>query len=224
MTLELRYWREILSTPIIAQNLSNILDTLLTANGKRNCIFLHGPASTGKSLLLKLFTSHLPEKDIGYFISQECGSDFYFQNLPGSKLYLGEEVRACAKNIDALKLLWEGSNKLRTDKKFKCHTKVYPKPVLCTSNRHPWALISAEKVAIEDRCVYISLTDRIPPHIGQTLYRDTIVCKHLISALLEQRQQELDSWSHVHQYERAELESEPNINRFGISTDTTKAQ
>ncbi len=170
-------------------HLEEMMKTLRGQNGKRNTIFMQGESNCGKSLMAKFLTSHLEDWQIGYFMQLDSAKSTYFEPLLSKdglerEVYIGEEVRIHPNNVDSLKLLFEGSRSLRSDRKFKGQVQVPARPVIVTTNTSPWYLCPGEATPILNRCVYIRLIRPVPDDIGSILYKDNVVCRSMMQEMM----------------------------------------
>ena len=111
-----------------------LFPTLFQENGKVQTLHMYGPASAGKSRLVDLFTSVYKENQIGVLKPDGLGGQFWLESLVGKEIYVCEEFKVNTSNIEDVKLLFEGSNRLSACVKFSTNVSLASKPVLVTGN------------------------------------------------------------------------------------------
>jgi len=115
------------------QKFASDLKCLLTMNDfKRNCLRLWGPASTGKTLVIKAIASHFLAHYQGM-----CGahSDFAHEGFINVAVAVVEEVFLLPKEADDWKSLMCGQN-LSVNNKYKPKQQIKRTPILMTSNHY----------------------------------------------------------------------------------------
>ena len=84
---------------------------------KRNGVILVGPPDTGKSAIIKLLQSLYERYEVGLFRTTDRTGSFWFDDLPGKLLYIGEEISLNDITVEHCKLLLEGSPNCMTEVK-----------------------------------------------------------------------------------------------------------
>ncbi len=126
--------------------------TRVEANdGKARCVYLQGPASTGKSSLMLLLSCLYRDAEIGNFGPQGVNSQFWLDNLYGKELYLGDEALATPLNIQTYLLLLEGNKGNKTEIKYGDKVELEAKPVIIACNKDIYADCQAYQDAVLKR-------------------------------------------------------------------------
>lgn len=153
--------------PVVKWN--NILITMSREDGspsKVKTVYLTGVASGGKSSIMTLLSSMYADHEIGTFGPQAINSQFWFDNLYGKEIYLGDEVYATGVNINNLLMLMEGNSNLQTEIKYGGKVKIRPKPVVIGCNNHLFINCQAFADAVLARVVHIHFIRRCPPNLN----------------------------------------------------------
>jgi len=134
--------------------------------GKRNCIYMHGTSNGGKTTISRLLSCVYDEREIGSIPTQGNEGTFWLQGLVSKQLYHAEELLVTSKNIDTVKILFEGSEDLKTDMKYGSPVTIDKNPIICTSNERIWANASGYHSAIKNRAVIKKFTKEVDPDIN----------------------------------------------------------
>lgn len=132
---------------------------------KVRTVYLHGPASTGKSSVMQLLTSVYDMREIGRFGPQGSMSQFWLEDLINKEVYLGDEAPANPMNIQTYLLLLEGNSALKTEIKFGGKPSLLPKPVIVACNQHIYINCQAHSRAVLDRVYRLHLENRVPTYV-----------------------------------------------------------
>lgn len=134
-----------------------VFDIMTDKLGKVNTVYLVGPPSVGKSSIVLLLSSLYEDYEIGRFAVQNCTTQFWLQDLYQKNLYIGEEVKANAINIQTFLLLLEGNPNLYTEIKYKENVQLARKPVLISTNYDIWSNCCAYASACMERIYRVEL-------------------------------------------------------------------
>lgn len=158
--------------------LRNGYDPLLCSNilvrwarcgfGKRNTIWLFGPATTGKTNIAEAIAHSVPF----YGCVNWTNENFPFNDCVDKMLIWWEEGKMTNKIVEAAKAIMGGS-KVRVDQKCKGSVQIDPTPVIITSNTDMCVVADGNsftlehKDPLEERMFKFLLTTRLPPDFGK---------------------------------------------------------
>lgn len=137
-----------------------VMSRLGNAHSKVRTIYLQGPASCGKSAIMRLLTSVYDSREIGRFGPQGSTSQFWLEDLVGKEVYCGDEAPGNPLNIQQYLLLLEGNAALKTEIKYGGKPSLRPKPVIVACNQDIYSACQAFARPVLDRCLPIRLTER----------------------------------------------------------------
>nr|WCR62146.1 MAG: NS1 [Parvovirinae sp.] len=136
-------------------------------NGKRNTLLLHGPGSTGKSLIAQSLN-----EAVGLFGNYNHTNENFPWNDCANKLTIWvEECPNLGKQVETFKTLMSGQ-KVRIDQKGKGSIELQSTPVIITTNNdidivQIGALTQPQHAEpIKLRCCRVLLNDRLPEDFG----------------------------------------------------------
>jgi len=133
------------------QFIANIDAVMSDRAGKRRTLLFEGDASSGKSLLASVITAMYEPHEIGLISTQNSNSTFWLQDVIGKSVYMAEELMLDEKNVQAVKMLFEGNPLLKSDVKFADHQMIPYRPVIVTTNHTLWRYCSQESQPIKQR-------------------------------------------------------------------------
>lgn len=152
-------------------DMQQVIRILHQRNGKRNCLLLEGAPSFGKSAFVKLLAGtfsvvHMPvwREQSQFVMSAFC--DWATAN----SLYVIEELIITRVNSEALKMLCEGSDYIRTDTKNGTFRYVEPRSVIWCCNTSPAQTYPRVAVAFNERWYRVQLYSRCPGINYNALY------------------------------------------------------
>lgn len=156
----------------------NAYDPLLVANiflgwakrqfGKRNAIWLYGPATTGKTNVAEAIAHAVPY----YGCVNWTNENFPFNDCVDKMIIWWEEGKMTAKIVEAAKAILGGS-KVRVDQKCKASQQIDGTPVLITSNTDMTMVVDGNQMTaehrqpLEDRMFQFVLGKRLPDNFGK---------------------------------------------------------
>lgn len=136
--------------------------------GKRNTVWLTGPASTGKTNLAEAIAHCVPL----YGCVNWNNQNFPFNDCVGKMLIWWEEGKMTAQIVEAAKAILGGS-KVRVDQKCKSSIQVDPTPVIITSNVDMTLVIDGNVIThehqepLQHRMWKFTLDKVLPPDWGK---------------------------------------------------------
>lgn len=136
--------------------------------GKRNTVWLTGPASTGKTNLAEAIAHCVPL----YGCVNWNNQNFPFNDCVGKMLIWWEEGKMTAQIVEAAKAILGGS-KVRVDQKCKSSIQVDPTPVIITSNVDMTLVLDGNVVTheheepLQHRMWKFTLDKVLPPDWGK---------------------------------------------------------
>lgn len=136
--------------------------------GKRNTIWLYGPATTGKTIIARAIAHGVP-----FFGCVNWNNEnFPFNDSVNKMLIWWEEGKMTAKIVEAAKAILGGSD-VRVDQKCKSSQQIDSTPVIITSNTDMTMVVDGNtttfdhKEALEDRMFRFYLSKRLDPDFGR---------------------------------------------------------
>lgn len=139
----------------------------LRQTGRRNAIWLFGPAQTGKTIFAKALVDNVNR----YGCVNWTNENFPFQDLQDVQLGWWEEGLISEKIVEAAKALLGGTT-LRIDRKCKDSVEITPPPMIITSNNDMTLVASGNTISyvhkkpLEDRMLKLRFLKRLPPNYG----------------------------------------------------------
>nr|ABZ10811.1 nonstructural protein [Adeno-associated virus 13] len=136
--------------------------------GKRNTIWLFGPATTGKTNIAEAIAHAVPF----YGCVNWTNENFPFNDCVDKMVIWWEEGKMTAKVVESAKAILGGS-KVRVDQKCKSSAQIDPTPVIVTSNTNMCAVIDGNSTTFEhqqplqDRMFKFELTKRLEHDFGK---------------------------------------------------------
>nr|ACV74421.1 Rep68 [Expression shuttle vector pGAPDH.Rep68(Y156F)] len=136
--------------------------------GKRNTIWLFGPATTGKTNIAEAIAHTVPF----YGCVNWTNENFPFNDCVDKMVIWWEEGKMTAKVVESAKAILGGS-KVRVDQKCKSSAQIDPTPVIVTSNTNMCAVIDGNSTTFEhqqplqDRMFKFELTRRLDHDFGK---------------------------------------------------------
>nr|UJO02142.1 Rep [Tadarida brasiliensis associated dependoparvovirus] len=136
--------------------------------GKRNTVWLFGPATTGKTNLAEAISHAVPF----YGCVNWTNENFPFNDCVDKMIIWWEEGKMTAKVVEAAKAILGGS-KVRVDQKCKSSQPIEPTPVIITSNTNMCEVVDGNSTTfehrqpLEDRMFRFELTVRLQPTFGK---------------------------------------------------------
>lgn len=138
------------------------------AFGKRNTIWLFGPATTGKTNIAEAIAHAVPF----YGCVNWTNENFPFNDCTDKMIIWWEEGKMTAKVVETAKAILGGS-KVRVDQKCKSSVQLEPTPVIITSNTNMCYVVDGNTTTFEhaqplqDRMFKLELTRRLPDTFGK---------------------------------------------------------
>ncbi|URG17255.1 nonstructural protein 1 [Copiparvovirus P229T/pangolin/2018] len=135
--------------------------------GKKNTIYLYGPATTGKTNLAQAIC-HASAK---YGNVNWNNENFPFQDILDCQVGWWEEGKLTAKLVESAKAIL-GGTKVRVDRKCKTSEELIPPPMIITSNLDmtfvvDGSMVTGEhRVPLQERMIKFSLNQRLDPDFG----------------------------------------------------------
>nr|QYW06833.1 MAG: replicase [Ovine copiparvovirus] len=132
--------------------------------GKRNCIWLHGPPSTGKTLL----ASAIANASASFGMVNWNNQNFPFQDLLNKQLGWWEEGSISAEIVESAKAIM-GGTPIRIDRKCTTSAPLHPPPLIITSNTDITVVKSGSTIdfshteALMARIIKLPFTETLPP-------------------------------------------------------------
>lgn len=136
--------------------------------GKRNAVWLFGPATTGKTNIAEAIAHTVPF----YGCVNWNNENFPFNDCVDKMLIWWEEGKMTAKVVEQAKAILGGS-KVRVDIKCKTSQPMEPTPVIITSNTNMCCVVDGNSTTFEheqplqDRMFKFELTRRLEPTFGK---------------------------------------------------------
>lgn len=141
--------------------------------GKRNTLWLFGPATTGKTNLAEAISHAVP-----FFGNVNwTNENFPFNDCVDKMIIWWEEGKMTAKVVESAKAILGGS-KVRVDQKCKSSQQIEPTPVIITSNTNMCEVVDGNSTTfehrqpLEDRMFRFELTVRLQPSFGKITRRE----------------------------------------------------
>nr|QJI54729.1 putative non-structural protein [Bovine copiparvovirus 3] len=135
--------------------------------GKRNTIWLYGPATTGKTILARGIATGA----ISYGCVNWNNQNFPFQDISGAAVGWWEEGKVTEASVEQTKALL-GGGKIRIDIKCKPSVEINSPPFIMTSNVDMTQVYSGNTISwehrkpLQDRMIKITLDKKLPPDYG----------------------------------------------------------
>lgn len=136
--------------------------------GKRNTIWLYGPATTGKTIIAEAIAHAVPF----YGCVNWNNENFPFNDSVNKMLIWWEEGKMTAKVVEAAKCILGGS-RVRVDQKCKASQQIESTPVIITSNTDLTVVVDGNTTTmehrqpLEDRMFQFNLVKRLTPDFGK---------------------------------------------------------
>ncbi|ADD17085.1 rep protein [Bat adeno-associated virus YNM] len=147
---------------------SVLLGWCRTGFGKRNTVWLFGPATTGKTNLAEAISHSVPF----YGCVNWTNENFPFNDCVDKMIIWWEEGKMTSKVVESAKAILGGS-KVRVDQKCKNSQQIEPTPVIITSNTNMCEVVDGNSTTfehrqpLEDRMFKFELTVRLQPTFGK---------------------------------------------------------
>lgn len=141
--------------------------------GKRNTVWLFGPATTGKTNIAEAIAHAVPF----YGCVNWTNENFPFNDCVDKMVIWWEEGKMTAKVVESAKAILGGSM-VRVDQKCKASQQIEQTPVIVTSNTNMCAVIDGNSTTfehqqpLEDRMFKFELTRRLGPDFGKISKRE----------------------------------------------------
>lgn len=141
--------------------------------GKRNTIWLFGPATTGKTNIAEAIAHAVPF----YGCVNWTNENFPFNDCADKMIIWWEEGKMTNKVVETAKAILGGS-KVRVDQKCKASVQLEPTPVIITSNTNMCYVVDGNTTTFEhaqplqDRMFRFELTKRLPDNFGKITKRE----------------------------------------------------
>ncbi|AEM37643.1 Rep78 [California sea lion adeno-associated virus 1] len=141
--------------------------------GKRNTVWLYGPATTGKTNLAEAIAHSVPF----YGCVNWTNENFPFNDCVDKMLIWWEEGKMTSKVVESAKAILGGS-KVRVDQKCKSSVQIDSTPVIITSNTDMCCVIDGNSTTfehrqpLEDRMFRINLEQRLSHDFGKITKRE----------------------------------------------------
>lgn len=139
-----------------------LLDVVNKKSQKKNCFWIWGPASAGKTAFLESLVSLYFPASSGQPVNNPR-TTFRWGNCINKRILLWEEPQISPDNHEELKKVL-GGQEITAEVKYQSNVKMQKTPVLITSNRAPIyvlnAMASGEMQAWEDRCFIFNFSNR----------------------------------------------------------------
>nr|QKN88777.1 MAG: replication protein [Dependoparvovirus sp.] len=136
--------------------------------GKRNAIWLYGPATTGKTNIAEAIAHAVPF----YGCVNWTNENFPFNDCVDKMIIWWEEGKMTGKVVESAKAILGGS-KVRVDQKCKSSQQIESTPVIITSNTDMTIVIDGNQITmehrqpLEDRMFKFYLGHRLPHDFGK---------------------------------------------------------
>nr|QKN88758.1 MAG: replication protein [Dependoparvovirus sp.] len=136
--------------------------------GKRNTVWLYGPATTGKTIIARAIAHAVPF----YGNVNWNNENFPFNDSVNKMLIWWEEGKITAKTVEAAKAILGGSD-VRVDQKCKASQQIDTTPVIITSNTDMTLVVDGNtttfdhKEALEDRMFQFYLFKKLDHDFGR---------------------------------------------------------
>nr|QKE54991.1 MAG: replication protein [Parvoviridae sp.]QKN88778.1 MAG: replication protein [Dependoparvovirus sp.] len=136
--------------------------------GKRNAVWLYGPATTGKTNIAEAIAHAVPY----YGCVNWTNENFPFNDCVDKMLIWWEEGKMTAKIVESAKAILGGS-KVRVDQKCKASQQIDSTPVIITSNTDMTVVVDGNittmehREPLEDRMFQFYLGRRLPDDFGK---------------------------------------------------------
>ncbi|AOL02446.1 rep protein [Dependoparvovirus anseriform4] len=141
--------------------------------GKRNTIWLFGPATTGKTNIAEAIAHAVPF----YGCVNWTNENFPFNDCLEKMIIWWEEGKMTAKIVETAKAILGGS-KVRVDQKCKSSMQLEPTPVIITSNTNMCYVVDGNTTTFEhaqplqDRMFKLELLKRLPDDFGKVTKKE----------------------------------------------------
>ncbi|QEJ80808.1 Rep78 [avian adeno-associated virus BR_DF12] len=141
--------------------------------GKRNTVWLHGPATTGKTNIAEAIAHAVPF----YGCVNWTNETFPFNDCVNKLIIWWEEGKMTAKTVETAKAILGGS-KVRVDQKCRGSEELEPTPVIITSNTNMCWVIDGNtttyehKTPLQERMFKLELTTPLSPDFGKITKRE----------------------------------------------------
>jgi len=135
--------------------------------GKRNTVWLYGPATTGKTIIARAIAHAVPF----YGNVNWTNENFPFNDSVNKMIIWWEEGKMTAKIVEAAKAILGGSD-VRVDQKCKSSQQIKSTPVIVTSNTDMTLVVDGNMTTmehrqpLEDRMFQFYLHKRLPHDFG----------------------------------------------------------
>ena len=159
--------------------MKNIFQVLCMESKKRNCVLFTGIPNGGKSLLTSILTSLYKKCTLGMISPLAMDSAFLFQGLINTSIYIIEEIKVGPGNVEAFKLLCEGSNYLKISIKNKPDVFLPKRPVIWCCNTLPWINHGGYAAPFNVRCLHQIFTTEAPKNFDTIYELDIDEKQHL---------------------------------------------
>lgn len=136
--------------------------------GKRNTVWLFGPATTGKTNIAEAIAHSVPF----FGCVNWTNENFPFNDCVDKMVIWWEEGKMTAKVVESAKAILGGSI-VRVDQKCKSSAQIEQTPVIITSNTNMCEVIDGNSTSfehrqpLEDRMFKFELLHRLPPDFGK---------------------------------------------------------
>lgn len=104
---------------------------------KKNCMWVWGPANSGKSTVMASFVDHFFPSSVGKPDNNDRSS-FPFNACVNRRVVFWEEPCIHPQNVEDVKCLMSGTT-FSTDIKYQSAVEIHKTPLLVTANKVPWA-------------------------------------------------------------------------------------
>lgn len=141
--------------------------------GKRNTLWLFGPATTGKTNIAEAIAHAVPF----YGCVNWTNENFPFNDCCDKMIIWWEEGKMTNKIVETAKAILGGS-KVRVDQKCKSSIQLDPTPVIITSNTNMCYVVDGNTTTFEhqqplqDRMFRFELTKRLPDDFGKVTKKE----------------------------------------------------
>lgn len=136
----------------ISPTLLQDMKTVLTQRGgKKGGLYLQGPPSCGKTIVVKLMCAYYNFIDVGIIPHTSDTDKFMFQDCLNKNILVAEELALTDIGADQLKLVLEGHFLASTETKGKGRQKIRQTPTVITANRNIVASCPWQWLPLKDR-------------------------------------------------------------------------
>lgn len=178
--------------------------------GKRNTIWLYGPATTGKTIIAEAIAHAVPF----YGCVNWNNENFPFNDSVNKMLIWWEEGKMTAKVVEAAKCILGGS-RVRVDQKCKSSQQIESTPVIITSNTDLTVVVDGNTTTmehrqpLEDRMFQFNLVNRLTPTFGK---------------VTKQEIREFFKWAELNRTEVPDVFRVPRVREDGYISSGSAAQ